>query len=985
MLQTQADFQPHLSGLALMGAGGGQGADGDWFGNLVATGPNAVWAGLAPDTSTAADKGEVRLANSQDQRGNPKFRESFDATLEGMDLGKGAIGYPPGAVVPAPLPGQDIGSGGFEAWWKPESAPATATYLDVAQGEWMNRLHLSLENGSLVISTSDAGADELGAQVRAPFTPEAGRWHHIGAYWKTNLPGHLLLAIDGIPAGSFTYWSGKARTAVMSALSGPLDAGTTSIPLTSPWARQTGGTVIEIGGEAIEMPAAGTAVRGARGTTAAEHPAGSLVSPFGYANPVAAYNINLPGAGGQNRFALDRIPRTSGRVREAFGVNTACLIRPGPPRPPNQPGFRIADMTLNVLPLGGAATATADFPDRGYLIIGMPGAQEVVFYDGKTDTSFAIGTNGRGVTLPTVTGAAQDHPGMAPVFLFSIPVDNMSNYASPGSQACLVEIDDEWFIGTPFDRASGAPPAPLPPGQPPAGASADTFLVGCTNAGVFYLPPGVATGFGRAFAYSTHAAHAPNAAALPVFAVRDGPVRAPGPPGTPGAPYGQMAIQFGGAVVQATVDVGRAGPGDVVTLAEAEPQALPKEQATVHNARSIRVAVGTSFQNFVNLVSLRAPVARDYVAAPNGSTRLLKFPSGEMPCYTPGQTWVGRSEDLARAGPQGIVGGLIDEIRFHSSPRGDFRISKLCGSGDATVLIEVLGGSGVSGFLGAGGAFKVEDEVIAYTAARAAGQRTDSAPSGAPVSVGLIELTGCGRGFLGTRAAGHGIGARVFNLPFFPVGVLDGGVGAGEAAIALAAPAQGAPGRQGFPREGYVLVDSELIGYVRDSGNTLSIPAGKDGQGLWRGAFGTTAAAHASGAFACALPFRFWDRWKKGADDDSMAYYQFARAATGALWRRLSWTDQRPDRHCGVRALGRLDGRPAWDSPPTNRAGGIWEFTDGAARNRLDTRGDRIEVRFVFDFAAGAYADGAWTDTAAVRSVRVDYEQPQVVHSRLGE
>lgn len=985
-LVTQGDFDRFLTlpsqvrWSAGCGKGGAvMGAYGPLFGHLVVTHPNATWSDEAPDVSADPKLGDVRLVTAEDLRGNPVFRQSFSNEHEGRDLKGQTLSYPPGPTsIPVPAPGKDVGSGGFEAWWKFRGgAAAGLTLLDVAQAEWMNRLRCSIEGGELVLSASDAGADQMGAQVRAPFTAQPERWYHVGAYWKSNLPGHLLLTLDGLPVGRFTYWSGANQVATLTQLSGPLGATTTTIPCTNTWAATTGGQVLEIGDEAIELPSGGGAIRGARGTTAQAHPAGSLVAPFGYANPVAQYSLVLPGSNGAAQFSLDRIPRTVGKLRESFGVNTACLLAPGPP---NQPALTATGTTLTVMALGGAGAPTADFPNEGYLLVGGRGGFEAIYYDDKTPTTFHVGGNGRGVQLPSVSGAAAAHNALSPVFLFSIPVDNVSGYASPGSAACLFQIDDEWFIGTPWVRSTGAAPPPLPPGQPPV-PDKDTFLVGFSAAGIYFLPPGAPTGLGRACLYTTHAAHTQGAPVLPVFAVRDGPVRAPGPISTPGGQYGQWAMQVGNSVVQAIVDQGRCGLGDVVTLAEKEPQTLPKEQATVHLARSIRVQSGGAYQNFMNLVSLAAPVQKDYIATGDSATRLLKFPSGELADATPGSVWIGRSEDLGK-GAQGIVDGKVDEIKFYSSPRGDFRVAVAVTAADRTVRIAAINGAGggTAGFLNTGGAIKIEDEVIGYAGATNVGQAPQSMPSGAPQNVDTIELTECVRGYLGTRPADHGPGARIFNLSLLPVGVLNADVKATDATLPLAG---GSP--QGFPAEGYLLAGGELLGYTSFANTEVRMPINRAGAGIWRGAFGTPAAAHPARELVYVMPFRFWDRARKGVDDDSQAYYQLERQATGALWKRVAWSARTPDRHYGLRALVRLDGRPAWDTPPTNQSGGIWEFTDGTARNKLDARGDRIEVRFLFEFRDAAYADGAWTDTAVLESVRVEFEQPTVTVGREKE
>ncbi|MBI3272508.1 MAG: hypothetical protein HYZ53_26190 [Planctomycetes bacterium] len=981
-LSSQVHFDKYLTlrshvGSILGGGGGGRpGARGEPFGHLVVTHPNRSWLSEEPDSSTLAGKGDVRLAAARDERGGGyAIEESFDQTHEGVDLGGKGLSYAPGKAIPVPPAGGDIGSGGFQAWWQFRGGvPTGVTLLDVAQAEWMNRLRVYVEGGELVLSASDACADELAAQVRAPFDARPDRWVHVGAFWKSNLAGHLLLTLDGLPAGRFTYYSGRTSRAEMTTLTTDLAVGSTGLALSNQWAQTVGGQVVQLGDEAIELPPSGAAVRGARGTIARPHPAGSLVAPFGYANPLISFNVPVPGG----TFGLDRIPATAGRVREGFGVKTFAQL---PPPPPSRPGVRPPPLllkTATVIPVvagPGGGNPTDDFPSRGILLVGVPGSptMELVYYESKSAASFQVGANGRGVSVPLLATQAQDHQGDEPVVLFSLPVDGVStNYCAPGSSGCLVQIDDEWMFGAPFfwPPTSGAGGAGAG-----AGGGKEGYLVGLTAVGAYYLPPGVPTGFGRAFAYTLHAPHAAGALVLPVFAVRDGPARDPNGPGPSAAPYGKLTMQAGAGVV----DQGLCGAGDVVTLDEADPQPLPKEQATVRQSRSLRLALGGTLQTIANFVALSAPVSRDHVAAPAGAARLLKFPSGDLAASTPGPTWVGAGEKVGKPGTPAVT-GLVDEVRFTQAGRGDFRLDQAVAAGDPAVRIAIYtqgGGGGQLGFVATGGAIKLEDEVLGYASFADVGTRSEPAPSG-QYTVRLVELSGCERGFLKTKAVAHGVGARVFNLTFFSVGALGGAISATSASFGMSAPAPGQP--QGFPREGYVLLGEELLGYTRNTGKELRMPTGRDGVGLWRGAFGTLPAAHGLRELAYAMPFRYWDRSRPRVEDDTQACYQIERRATGALWKRLTWQARCPDPRLVVRALVRLDGRPAWDQEPTGKPGGLWEFKDGDGKNRLDARGDRIEVRFLFEYLDGAYAAGAWKDTPALDSVKVEFEQPTVTH-----
>ena len=88
-----------------------------------------------------------------------------------------------------------------------------------------------------------------------------------------------------------------------------------------------------------------------------------------------------------------------------------------------------------------------------------------------------------------------------------------------------------------------------------------------------------------------------------------------------------------------------------------------------------------------------------------------------------------------------------------------------------------------------------------------------------------------------------------------------------------------------------------------------------------------------------------------------------------------------------------MDGRPAWNTEPTNAPGGLYEFNDPGELGELGLQGDTIEVRVFFEWKSGAYqVDGSemetqsttpfWKDTARLTRLEIEYREPVVIRHR---
>ena len=122
----------------------------------------------------------------------------------------------------------------------------------------------------------------------------------------------------------------------------------------------------------------------------------------------------------------------------------------------------------------------------------------------------------------------------------------------------------------------------------------------------------------------------------------------------------------------------------------------------------------------------------------------------------------------------------------------------------------------------------------------------------------------------------------------------------------------------GFPSEGTVLVDDELIHYTRIREGALEMPSAStvpgamdgNGGGLFRGRFGTEPAGHRQGAPVILFPFRYWDRQAEHADAPELAYFGLAVDQPGAFWRSVFWDADEVEGTPDLRPAARRRPRP---------------------------------------------------------------------------
>ena len=619
-------------------------------------------------------RGQSNLERQLQGWQNQDPRDHFDDAQEGKRLQNSAHTYPWGQVFtfnydaqnppPADQQTADVACGGIEAWIRFDAIANPLTIFDLREQDYTNRVTLRVENGELIFTVCDSTIgtpqdtiDNGAAEVRQPFTPVAATWYHFGAYWKGTRFAHLAMLVDGSahPQQKFNHVNPEGNK-VMTRLSSALTPTATSISLQDDSWVPGYMTPLLIGDEIVLYDkAAGTLLRGARGTTAVQHPSGAAVSIWGYSSKVRAGQVTTDFGQVQIQIPYDRIPRGGATLQYNFGLQPQAQVAGDKQDPMTMMWF--VDAAQNQI---GVITANImDFPDQGYLTIG----QEVVFYTGRSTGGLGGIPPGTAKFTGCVRGqhgtTAAIHNSNAQVRLWSIAVTNFTNYPSP----TIVQVGDEWFG-----------PVWKDPTKP-------NFWISTVNAGA-PLP----LRRGNPVFASIPGAHSAGDRVIPTFLAREADPQQPGN----------------------RLNLGR---NDWVTVVDAQNN---KEQQRVRNAgppppppQGQPPIWGGNYniQGGGQIAAFENDVTRDYVAD-QLFTRVLKFPSGELL----GLQW------LSQASPNfsiGALSGTLDEVKCFADRKRHLLGMQQLGTTDTSMAINQGGGMGQRG-----GLLKIGDEYVGYATAQ---------------------------------------------------------------------------------------------------------------------------------------------------------------------------------------------------------------------------------------------------------------------------
>ncbi|MCW8130945.1 MAG: general secretion pathway protein GspK [Planctomycetota bacterium] len=856
---------------------------------------------------------------------------------------------------------------GCELWVKPNGGGQMFFY-DQGEDSERNRVSFYYQPGEgLVVRIFDAGLEGNFSQFTYPAQLDGNTWHHVAASWRSGYIQGQEVRLDGqlLPSKN-----GDVKFTPGTRLSGDIKEDDTELDLDDGSDLPIRGA-IKIGEEIIEFERSGNSlknlVRGSRMSTAAAHLQGEYVMLYGYACPLAG---DLPVGGGLLAERIEK-PNSGGLL----------TTRVNHPAPPNKVDFVAHDETAK-LPVLDAT----DFPPSGYVIV----SGEVIYYSKRSAT--ALEGLERAQTASGNSGKARNLKHNSQVHLISFEVNKHDQYENSGVVQIDNEDDDtvvEWIAygekkttdGKRYliARTGSNGPATIQQGDPPTTLNNERSVYVSEFRGRMGTSPAMA--------------HEKKAKVIPV-------VRMSGPQN------GHALSPFGAGISNVSVLTRGQADGDVRWVKRAFTHQFPNWNIRYDNTGK---AVSATFAGwgFEYWAGLNDFVSRRYNA---NVSRFLKFPSGELPDVSDTQRHVGESMD-----GESPISGWVDEIKVVPLQSLGGKIAMdLAGTvlkaGDGDVLIETVdawprpGNSQYNpNWPQNGGIIKIEDELISYTSAGNASVQyyADVLPTRKlkaerqaknPVTGGMedhanihsktvVRLSGLQRGVLGTSAADHPPGAHVMLHDAAPISTLVGAMSATNDAFHV-------KDARGFPQEGYAWIGGEVLSWTKRQNLNFT------GCQYFRGRFGTGPEGHMDGEVVQAIPFRYWDRAPVEYDGDGIAYFQAGYHCEGAIWETvelsaLAGAGSMLPNYCKPRILARFDRQPGWDSVPTGREGGLYEFGGQGSFTLRGTapgggvKANQIEIRVYWQYFPGAWLTSSdWKRTFALDRLRATYRSPLVFRRR---
>jgi hypothetical protein len=387
------------------------------------------------------------------------------------------------------------------------------------------------------------------------------------------------------------------------------------------------------------------------------------------------------------------------------------------------------------------------------------------------------------------------------------------------------------------------------------------------------------------------------------------------------------------------------------------------------------------FQEDVRLLLLGPPRGTEILDV-RQYDRLVKFPSGELPCAYCQNPVVGGGVGNVQPMP-----GIVDEVEFTTQIAEDLLVDDAFTAAANTFRVDtalsltaggtrrIQNGDSSAQYPPRGGLLLIDGEILAYQS----------------LQNGVFTIATNGRGLLNTEAKGHDRGARIHFLTHRPTAILANQATARDSELRLFE-------RGGLAAQGTLLLGRELLHYtwMRVRGDQVQVemprwhpPAGDTApaRGLFRGRYATAAQNGGIGEAVIQFPFRYWDRYAERSDDPELGYFQLTHDEGPVHFRSLRWRQEATDPRVDLLCTVRVDGKLGFDEAPLPAAG-LWQLRTASgdqAMHRLDHSGSRIEIRFQAAYRAGAvdmatYRAHGWKTTARVEDVRLEYEGQGRIH-----
>ncbi len=895
-----------------------------------------------------------------------------------------------------------------EMWYRPIH-PGQCVFYDEGLEEERNRTTFSYEPSAqpkpgLVVKIYDAGMECMDVATNGwthlkrppveciyPVTFDGGEWYHVAASWKSSRMNGQEIRLDAQPEpkGEKLIFKPGAKLAQSLALDefDTLEVETEDGDLRDLFPRKGG--AVQIGEEIIEYQSCNGNTfsqlrRGARLSAQSRHEGGEFVMPYGFS---ITTQRDLPVGGA---FLSERLEKTSGNQPGGWIQTTIDL-------PPKYPQPFVLDTETAKIPVSDAS----EFPPSGFLICS---SGELIYYGKKTATAFL--QLQRGMRSFNFGAPARNLSNRAQLVLASLEITDSSQYDSARdlNDAPIVQIDSdsndklvEWIRYGDKQVINGKHYLVARVWQTPGAISYNKGPQNTPTPGPSLSPYGR---FREEYGIGVKQAHDKKAKVIPV-------VKMNGPHcGDQQSPYGEDGVSEVTVVERGTV------AGDLRYV----KQAYNEMYGSSNGAPCPRTRFAGWTLNYY--CGLNDFVSRRF---PANQTRFLKWPSGELPDAVGAKRIVGADRN-----GEGKLSGHVDEIKVNILPSSAARIAMTkdgvgVQSGDTDILLEEHdswpfdGGGGTTSLNWPtnGGLVRIEEELIYYKAlgdgrfqyysdvfpylngkppeGNKADRRWINPCTGEHELQPNIKnktgtrIVGVIRGVLGTHAVDHPVGAQAMLLDGMSVSALRGNFASGGDTFTIAQTEA-----RGFPEEGYVWIDNEVVSYTHRQGATFH------GCKNFRARFGTMEGDHDAEAIVRCLPFRYWDREGRLYDGDGLAYIQAGYSASDAIWTGIelgvTGTEEipAPPVHCIPRVLVRFDNQPLWSAEPSPNEGGLYQFKlrNGQAAIRGlhgGVKAEQLEMRVYWQYSRGAFLPGQdWKRTFSLEKMRATYYTPLIMR-RLDE
>ncbi|HRU50879.1 MAG TPA: hypothetical protein P5543_01645 [Planctomycetota bacterium] len=233
------------------------------------------------------------------------------------------------------------------------------------------------------------------------------------------------------------------------------------------------------------------------------------------------------------------------------------------------------------------------------------------------------------------------------------------------------------------------------------------------------------------------------------------------------------------------------------------------------------------------------------------------------------------------------------------------------------------------------------------------------------------KLSGTVFGLGGSEQHNHAQGSPVYPIFYMPVSNLKTKLLSDEDQVHINNAID-------FPMEGHVMIDDEIIGYHHRDTDFLKMPKNYENKGAFRGAFGTTPVQHSLDAIIYPFITKYYNRYSPRTESGEGAFFYCAKTARQSYWKTIQWEQVFQNKDVPIVIQARLDGKPSWNTIPTNKPGGIYLFTSGdktVSTYPIQAFGDTLELRIHFPYEHSAYTSGYWKERNIVKNIYVEYIQ----------